>query len=128
MIVTAVPLMNAVAVAGCFISPYPIHLVTGSVDPGYLVPATFKAAAWEGVAAGLFMVGCAINFVRKSSAPESWAEQQRYIDGHVGPDDLRAELIERLRQGCQGRRQIGAVCGVSKVSLADVPLAAQSPQ
>lgn len=47
-------------------------LVTGSIDPDYLVPATFKAA-WEGGAAGLFMVGCAINLVRKSSAQESWA-------------------------------------------------------
>lgn len=27
---------------------------------------------------------------------------QRYIDGHVELDELRAELIERLRQGCQG--------------------------
>lgn len=73
MLVAAVPLMIAVAVAGCFISPYPIHLITGSVAPGYLVPATFKAAAWEGVAAGVFMFGCAINFIRKSSQPESWA-------------------------------------------------------
>lgn len=73
MLVAAVPLMVAVAVAGCFISPYPIHLITGSVSPSYLVPATFKAAAWEGVAAGAFMVGFAINFIRKSSQPESWA-------------------------------------------------------
>ena len=73
IIAAAVPLMVAVVVAGCFISPYPIHLLTGSVDPDYLVPATFKAAAWEGVAAGLFMVGCAINFIMKSSQPESWA-------------------------------------------------------
>lgn len=57
MLVAAVPLMITVAVAGCFISPYPIHLITGSVNPSYLVPATFKAAAWEGIAAGVFMVG-----------------------------------------------------------------------
>jgi hypothetical protein len=73
IVAAAVPLMVAVAAAGCFLSPYPIHLVSGSIDPDYLVRTTFVWAFWEGILAGLVMVGLAINWIRMSIDPESWA-------------------------------------------------------
>ncbi|ABZ00693.1 hypothetical protein AA098_03340 [Pseudomonas sp. JY-Q] len=73
IMVSAIPLMILTFVIGCFASPYLIYLVTGSEDPDYLVPNTFIWAFWEGIAAGVFMLGCAINFIRKSNDPEGWA-------------------------------------------------------
>lgn len=73
IMVSAIPLMILTFVIGCFASPYLIYLVTGSEDPDYLVPTTFIWALWEGIIAGLVMVGFAINFIRKSNDPESWA-------------------------------------------------------
>lgn len=73
LMVYAVPLMILAFIAGCFLSPYPIHLLTGSVDPDYLVRTTFVWAFWEGILAGLVMVGVAINWIRLSNDPESWA-------------------------------------------------------
>lgn len=73
IMVSAIPLMILTFVIGCFASPYLIYLVTGSEDPDYLVPTTFIWAFWEGIAAGVFMIGCAINFLKKSNDLESWA-------------------------------------------------------
>lgn len=73
LMVYAVPLMILAFIAGCFLSPYPIHLVSGSVDPDYLVRTTFVWAFWEGILAGLVMVGIAVNWIRMSNDPESWA-------------------------------------------------------
>ncbi|PYB86045.1 hypothetical protein DMX03_16630 [Pseudomonas koreensis] len=73
LMVYSVPLMILAFIAGCFLSPYPIHLVSGSVDPDYLVRTTFVWAFWEGILAGLVMVGIAINWIRMSNDPESWA-------------------------------------------------------
>lgn len=73
IMVSAIPLMILTFVIGCFASPYLIYLVTGSEDPDYLVPTTFIWAFWEGIAAGVFMLGCAINFIKKSNDLESWS-------------------------------------------------------
>ncbi|WP_240349643.1 hypothetical protein [Pseudomonas putida] len=73
ILVSAIPLMILTFIIGCFASPYFIYLLTGSESPSYLVPTTFVWAFWEGIAAGVFMLGCAINFIKKSSDPEGWA-------------------------------------------------------
>ncbi|NIF29335.1 hypothetical protein F3J44_23585 [Pantoea sp. Tr-811] len=73
IILAAFPLMLVAFIAGCVIFPYPIVWLTGHETAAYVMPATIKSAVVLSVLSGLFMIGCAINFIRKSNDPEGWA-------------------------------------------------------